>query len=408
MAPPQIMPGSSTATTATTTNDQTPANAAPVAAKTNPLTTMGGTLVSQAASGYAPAQVTLAGGSLAQSEAAGIIAATTNQGKGGGGGGGGGGSDASVAAALAALQAQMDDLIAQNKANTQKANESALAQIKTTLTNYGFSADQVASLSAFAWGEIQNNIDPTQAALDLQSQPAFIAKFPAIRERVTAGLPPITPAEYLSTLDSYTQTLNAAGISPSSLDLNNLVAKDVSPTELSDRVQQGYLAVAQAPQDVISAMQNYYGVTKGQLVQYFTDPTKHEATLLQQAAAAQIGGAATGSGFMGKNAQSTTPAISQELALQLAQQGVTYQQAQSGFATLANQAQLYNPLPGQGQVRGNGGAPYTANQLAEAQFFGGPAEQALQLQAQQEQAYFKQGTSVGTSGSQTAVGQLQR
>ena len=115
--------------------------------------------------------------------------------------------------AIAALQAQMDDLIAQNKASIAASNQSALAQIKTTLTNYGFSADQVASLSAFAWGEIQNNIDPTQAALDLQNQPAFIAKFPAIRERVTAGLPPITPAEYLSTLDSYTQSLNAAGIS---------------------------------------------------------------------------------------------------------------------------------------------------------------------------------------------------
>jgi hypothetical protein len=317
-------------------------------------------------------------------------------------------SDSATAKALAALQAQMDDLIAQNKASTQAANESALAQIKSTLTSYGFTAAQVTSLSAFAWGEIQANIDPTQVSLDLQSQPAFIEKFPAIKERVTAGLPPITPAEYLSTLDSYTQSLNAAGINPSTVNLNNLVAKDVSPTELSDRIQQGYLAISLAPPDVISAMQNYYGVTKGQLVQYFTNPGANEATLLQQAAAAQIGGAATGSGFMGKNAQSTTPAISSALATQLAQQGVTYGQAQSGFGTLATQAQLYNPLPGQGQVRGNGGAPYTANQLAEAQFFGGPAEQALQLQAQAEESYFKSGTNVGTSGSQTGLGALQR
>ena len=382
-------------------------NKAPAA---TPLTTIGGTTQAQAKAGYAPAQQALAQTTtasnaltLSEAQAVALQTATNNQGK----GGGGGGNDGALNANTDALNAL---LAAQNKANTT-ALQSAYQTLVDTLSSYGFTPAQLTGpngLATQAWTEMQAGTPSAQILLNIQSSSTFQKMFPGIQTRNTKGLPPITPAEYLSTKDAMTQTLNEAGISPSSVNLDNMIGLDVSPTELSNRIQQGYLAVSLAPQDVISAMQNYYGVTKGQLVQYFTDPTKNGPLLLQQAAAAQIGGAATGSGFMGKNAQSTTPAISQALALQLAQQGVTYQQAQTGFGQLATQSQLYNPLPGQGQVRGNGGAPYTASQLAEAQFFGGPAEQALQLQAQTEQAYFKSGTNVGTSGAQTGLGNLQR
>jgi hypothetical protein len=321
-------------------------------------------------------------------------------------------TNAQAVAASNAATAAANSAAAATKAATaqatQAANQSALLQIEQTLSTYGFSGSNLQSLVNFAWGEIVSGTSAAQVALNLQNQPAFEATFPAIKQRVAAGLPPITPAEYLSTEDSYTQTLVSAGINPTSIDLNDLIAKDVSPTELNDRIQQGYVAVAMAPQDVIHAMQSYYGVTPGQLVQHFTDPDISESVLLQQAAAAQIGGAATGSGFMGANQANMQTPVNAALAKQLAQQGVTYSQAQTGFAQLANEAQLYTPLPGQGQVRGNGGAPYTTSQLAEAQFFGGPAEQALELQAQQEENYFKQGVGVGTSGQQTAAGTYQR
>ena len=138
------------------------------------------------------------------------------------------------------------------------------------------------------------------------------------------------------------------------------------------------------------------------------DPNTNEESLLRKAQAAQIGGAAAGSGFMGATQGSGKFPVDLTLANQLAAQGVNYQQAQQGFAQLANQAQLYNPLPGQGQVRGNGGQPFTAAQLAEAQFFGGPAEQALQEQAQAQKGYFQQGSQVGQSGQQTGMGTNQR
>jgi hypothetical protein len=305
-------------------------------------------------------------------------------------------------ATAAANAAAMATKAATAQATTAN-NQSALSQIESTLSQYGFSGSTLQQLVNFAWGEVTAGTSAAQVTLDIQNTQAFQTQFPAIKQRIAAGLPPITPAEYLSTKDSMTQALVSAGINPSTVNLDNLVAKDVSPTELNDRIQQGYLAVAMAPKEVTDAMQQYYGVTAGQLVQHFTDPTQSEASLLQQAAAAQIGGAALGSGFMGSNRNATTSPVDAATAKLLAQQGVTFGQAQTGFGQLATQAQLYQALPGQAQVRG-----YSTPQLAEAQFFGGPAEQALQLQAQAEKNYFQQGTNVGQSGSTTAAGAYQR
>lgn len=311
---------------------------------------------------------------------------------------GSGGSDASDLAALLAAQN------AANAATAQQSEQSALLTIEQTLASYGFSGSALQGLVTFAWNEIVNGTSAAQVALDIQNQPAFIQQFPAISERISAGLPPITPAEYLSTLDSYTQTLVAAGINPSEVNLNGLVAQDVSPTELSDRIQQGYMVLSTAAPDVLNALQNYFGIGSGDLVQWATNTGNSEQKILQQVAAAQIGGAATQSGFMGANNSNMQTPVNASLATLLAQQGVTYGQAQSGFANLATQAQLYGNLPGQGQVR-NG---WTTDQLAQAQFNGGPGEQQLQQQAQREENYFKAGTGVGTSGSQTAVGAFQR
>jgi hypothetical protein len=254
-----------------------------------------------------------------------------------------------------------------------------------------------------AWRDITNGADPTTVLLDVQRQPQWHTMFKGLYERETKGLPPITPAEYISTKNSMTQALVAAGIDPKAVSLDDLIGNDVSPTELSDRIQQGYLAISMAPQDVVSAFHNFYGVTRGELLHYFTDPKANETSLLRKAVAAQIGGAAAGSGFMGATQGSGRFPVGQQLANQLAAQGVTYAQAQQGFAQLATQAQLYNRLPGQAQVRG-----YSTPQLAEAQFFGGPAEQQLQLEAQRQQAYFRAGTQLGTAGQQTAAGPMPR
>ena len=292
--------------------------------------------------------------------------------------------------------------------SAQAANESALLQIEQTLESYGFSGATLQGLVTFAWDEILNGVSPAQVALDIQNTPQFESQFPAIGLRVQEGLAPLTPAEYISIEDSYDQTLQAAGIPPSSVNFTQLIAQDVSPGEFAARIQQGYLLVAQSPPNVIQAMQDFYGVTAGQLVSYFLNPAANEATLLRQAAAAQIGGAAIGSGFAGPGNNGGLP-INQTQAETLAAQGVSYTQAQQGFSQLANEKQLYNPLPGQGTR-----TTFSTDDLLGAQFgSNGPAAQQLQLQAENQEAQFKgtQGVSQGTAqgGQQiTGVGAFQR
>lgn len=272
----------------------------------------------------------------------------------------------------------------------------AWAQLQQTLQAYGFSGQDLASLVDFAKQQITAGNSQTQVLLNLENTPQFAARFPAIIERRNAGLPPISPAEYLSLESSYEQLERAAGLPPNFASYDKLIAADVSPSEYSDRINKGYLAVSQAPPETMKAFQDYYGTTPGQLAAYFLDPTKAEPLLLQQAAAAQIGGASAVSGF---------GQVDQHQALKLAQQGVTYGQAQQGFQTLAQASQLYNPLPGQGQRYG-----FTTDNLLGAQFGSdGQTKLQLQLQADYEKGLTAQGTQVGqTSQGATGVGSVSR
>jgi hypothetical protein len=272
----------------------------------------------------------------------------------------------------------------------------AWSQLQQTLQQYGFSGQDLTALTSFAQQQIVAGNSQTQVLLNLEQTPQFAARFPAIVQRRNAGLPPVSPAEYLSLESSYEQLERAAGLPANFASYDQLIANDVSPTEYSDRINKGYLAVSSAPPETIKAMQDYYGVTQGQLAAYFLDPTKAEPLLLQQAQAAQIGGASAMSGF---------GEVNQGQALRLAQQGVTYGQAQQGFQQLSGERQLFTPLPGQGQRYG-----FTTDNLLGAQFGSdGQTKLELQIQADQEKGMFQQGTGVaGTQQGLSGAGNLQR
>lgn len=280
--------------------------------------------------------------------------------------------------------------------------QSAWAQLQQTLEQYGFSGHDLAALVAWAKGEIIRGSAAPQIALDLQKTPQFERRFPAIGVLAKEGVA-ITPAEYISVEQSYAQAEHAGGLPANFASYDQLIAGQVSPSEYAARINQGYLAVEQAPPEVQAAMQAYhsnYGTTKGDMVAYWLDPKKGEPMLLQQAQAAQIGGAGKASGF------NNGRFISAAEALRLAQQGVTYQQAQQGFQKLTQEKELYTSLPGQGQRY-----DFTPDRLLQAQF-GADGQTALQLQIQAD--YEKNttnsgvGVTQGQQGSQQGIGAVQR
>lgn len=114
------------------------------------------------------------------------------------------------------------------------AQQDAFAQIQTVLGQYGISG-----LGDWLWGEIKNNNPESQIMLDLQNQPAFLSRFPGMKALTDAGLPAITPAQYLATENEYKRNLADLGIDTKGLtpaDFVPLFASNLDPTEVRSRM----------------------------------------------------------------------------------------------------------------------------------------------------------------------------
>lgn len=230
------------------------------------------------------------------------------------------------------------------KGKLSTAQQSAVAQLEATLEGFGFTGQDLSQLVAFATKEVIAGNSAQQIQLDLEQNKVFEAHFPGIAIRRKLGLPPITPAEYLSTIDSYTQTLRQAGLPAgfydTPADFAQLIGNDVSPTELQDRITNAYDTVKTAPAAVQQAFTSFYGPSgTAALAAYVIDPSRAEPALLKQVQAAQLAGTGTQYGFQ----------VGRSTAEQMAGLNITQSQAQQGF----QQAQGYQSLI-HGEIGGQG------------------------------------------------------
>lgn len=208
----------------------------------------------------------------------------------------------------------------------------AVAIVNQALTAYGLQG-----LSNWAWNEITNGASSNQVLMDMYQTPQFAQRFPGIIARQQAGLPAISPADYVSYEDSAKQLENQynlpAGMLSDPTRIGDLIGKDVSMSELTDRVQNGYAAVAYAPPATLQAFTQMFGANgDGALAAHFLDTTQASKLLDQQAVAAQISGQAT----MGSINMDTSH------AMQLAQLGVSNSSVGSSLQDLQQKSALYN------------------------------------------------------------------
>jgi hypothetical protein len=274
----------------------------------------------------------------------------------------------------------------------------AWAILQQTLEQYGFTGANLRALVGWAKGEIIKGSSTNQVTLDLMQTPQFKQRFPAIGVLSNEGIA-ITPAEYVSMEQSFAQAEKQAGLPANFASYDALIQAKVSPSEYSDRLTQGYLAVANSDQNVVNQFQQYYGVGKNQLAAYFLNPKAQEPLLLKQALAAQIGGAAVESGWH-QGSQ-----LSQADSLKLAQQGVTQSQAQQGFAQLAHEQQLTQGMPGQPETYN-----FTTGNLSQAAVgLDATTEQQLQVRGELEKGMFAQGVGVQSNAQgEQGAGSVQR
>jgi hypothetical protein len=279
---------------------------------------------------------------------------------------------------------------AQAVAETKRRKEDARVTMANVLATYG-----LGDLSDYVYTEIiaketVNLNNPDAIIFAIREQPAYQKRFAGNAARLKKGLSELDPASYIGLENQFRQTLQANGLPANFYDQTDdfqaLIEGDVSPSELNERVQQGYRAVADADPAVKEQMKNLYGIGESELAAYFLDPQRTAPLLTRQAQAANI--AARGLEQGGIQLTGT-------FAEDLARRGITEQQARAGFAEVGALGELQQTFAGETALSGE--------QLAGAAFgIDVAAQQELERKRRQRVGEFAGGGSFARTTGETS------
>lgn len=175
---------------------------------------------------------------------------------------------------------------------------------------------------------VQEGMSSDTIAILLQKTPEYKQRFAANEVRRKKGLPVLSPAEYLATEQSYRQLMRNAGLPEGFYDqnddFNNLLAADVSPTELKSRVDLASNAM-HSSDPYLRAELKRWGADDGLLTAYFLDPERALPMVDRYMKASQIGAAARRNNLKSDYMSN----------VELAGLGVGYEQALEGYGTIA-------------------------------------------------------------------------
>jgi len=245
---------------------------------------------------------------------------------------------------------------------------------------------------------IIEGVSPSEFTIRLRETDAYKKRFAANQTRINQGLRALSEAEYIGLEDQYQDIMRRYGMPESYYKKGDLgtqagfekfIGFDVSPVELEDRIQTAQSRVFDANPEVAATLKQFYpGISNGDILAYVLDPKSALPELKRKITAAEIGAGAKIAGL--------TTGL--ERATELASYGVTKEQAQQGFQTIAD------ILPRGGQLASIYGEPAYTQTTAEQEVFGlaGATEAAKQRRrlTSLEQAAFS-----GTSGmAGTALG----
>jgi len=322
----------------------------------------------------------------------------------GGGGGAGAGSgagnntgagattytapDGRIFTDLNAYNTYIADLKQQEKT---QAGQSAYDLLFQQFNQYGMGA-LVEPLKQF----ITQGLSPSEFTLRLRDTDAYKKRFAANAQRIAKGLNALSEAEYIGLEDQYQNIMRNYGLPASYYTRGDMgrqegfekfLANDVSAAELEDRVMTAQNRVLNANPEVLTSLKEFYpDITNGDILAYTLDPTQGLSNIKRKVTAAEIGGAAMQAGLR----------TGMTRAEELGAAGITKQQAQQGFGTIAGGLQRGSQLA---SIYGEN--PYTQT-TAEQEVFGLAGQTEAEKQRKKltslEKATFSGQTGV-TSGA---------
>ena len=185
---------------------------------------------------------------------------------------------------------------------------------------------------------IMSGVSPSEFTIRLRETDAYKKRFAANAQRLAKGLRALSEAEYIGTEDQYQDVMRRYGMPESYYAKGDLgvqsgfekfLAGDVSAVELEDRIQTANNRVVNSNPEVAKALKEFYpGISNGDILAYVLDPANAIEQIKRKVTAAEIGGAAIQSGLK----------TGMTRAEELAAAGITKQQAQQGFQTVAEVA----------------------------------------------------------------------
>jgi hypothetical protein len=281
----------------------------------------------------------------------------------GGTAGAGAGSSGDTASAIATAEAAKLKLLADQEAARIAEEKRAAGQSAYDLLFEQFSRYGMGSLVEPLKQFIQQGISSSEFTLRLRDTDAYKKRFAANASRVAKGLSALNEAEYIGLEDQYQNIMRQYGLPASYYTRGDMgrqegfekfLANDVSAAELEDRVMTAQSRVTNANPEVLSALKQFYpGIGDGDILAYTLDPEKALTDIKRKVTAAEIGGAAMQRGL------STNMTRAEELGAA----GVTKQQAQQGYGTIASGLQRGSQL-----AAIYGESPYTQT-TAESEVF---------------------------------------
>lgn len=246
---------------------------------------------------------------------------------------------------------------AANKAARQSAYDLLYSQFK----QYGLE-----SLVEGIKDLIQKDVSPSQFTIELRNSPAYLKRFAANAARVKAGYKALDEGTYLALEDSYQNLMRNYGLPASYWEkgelgvqpgFEKLIAGNVDPVELEQRLVQAVDQIEKGPKEYMDAIKQFYPeISRSDLLSYVLDPENALKTIQSKVKAAQIGGEYLRAGL----------GTDVTRASELATQGVTADIARASIPTIMETAKRGGELAG---FYGNAGLGLYDQATAEEEIY---------------------------------------
>ena len=295
-------------------------------------------------------------------------------------------------------------LLYQQNLDTKKQNrQSAYDLLYNEFKSYGLE-----SLVADIKGLIEKDVPDSQFTLELRNSPKYQARFSANADRVNKGLRALNEATYLQLEDQYQNLMRNYGLPDTywkrgdlgvQEGFTKLIANDVSPTELENRLQLAKDQIEKGPKEYMDAIKAFYPeINKSDLMAYVLDPTNALKSIQSKVSAAQIGGEYLRAGLLKPEEASAYAGR----AAYLAQQGVTAAEARQDIPIIKQAAERGSQLAAFSKQ-----SPYTQATAEEELYnLGGAADAAKRRKqlTELEQSRFLGRTGAGALQRERAGG----